>query len=130
MTAVLLDSHVLHWWASEPERLSRAAAQAVTDADELAVASISWFELAWLARHERIILTVPIRSWLEGLAGQVRTVTVTPAIAAMAVSLPASFPGDPADCLIYATAIEQGWALVTKDERLRRHRHPQKIAVW
>ena len=130
MTAVLLDSHVLHWWASEPERLSRAAAQAVTDADELAVASISWFELAWLARHERIILTVPIRSWLEGLAGQVRTVTVTPAIAAMAVSLPASFPGDPADRLIYATAIEQGWALVTKDERLRRHRHPQKIAVW
>ena len=46
MTTVLLDSHVLHWWSSEPDRLSHAAAHVVSSADELAVASISWFELA------------------------------------------------------------------------------------
>ena len=99
-------------------------------ADELAVASITWFELAWLAQHERIIVAIPIRSWLQELADQVRTVSTTPAIAATAVSLPNSFPGDPADRLIYATAIEQGWPLVTKDERLRGHRHPRRITVW
>jgi PIN domain nuclease of toxin-antitoxin system len=130
MTTVLLDSHVVHWWSAEPERLSRSAAQAVEGADELAVASITWFELAWLAEHERIIVTVPTRSWLEGLAGQVRTVGTTPAIAATAVSLPASFPGDPADRIIYATAIEHGWSLVTKDQRLRRHRHPRRLTIW
>lgn len=130
MTTVLLDSHVLHWWASEPEFLSRPAAEAVTTADALAVASISWFELGWLAQHERIIVTVPIRSWLQELSDQVRTVGITPAIAATAVALPNSFPGDPADRLIYATAIEHGWPLVTKDERLRRHRHPRQITVW
>lgn len=130
MTTVLLDSHVLHWWSSEPDRLSRAAARAVANADELAVASISWFELAWLARNERITLAVPIRSWLEELAGDVRTIGATPAVAATAVSLPASFPSDPADRLIYATAIEHGWSLVTKDERLRRHKHPRTITVW
>jgi PIN domain nuclease of toxin-antitoxin system len=130
VTTVVLDTHVIHWWSAEPDRLSRTAAKALSEADELAVAAISWFELAWLASHERIVLTIPIRSWLERLAAQVRTVSITPAIAERAVALPSSFPGDPADRLIYATAIEHGWRLVTKDGRLRTHRHPRPIAVW
>ena len=130
MSAVVLDSHVLHWWSAEPERISAAAAKAIGEADELAVADISWFELAWLARHERIVLTIPIASWLDQLARQVRTITVTPAIAATAVALPSSFPGDPADRLIYATAAENGWRLITKDRRLRYHRAPQPVTLW
>lgn len=130
MTTVLLDTHVLHWWSAEPERVSRPAAQALSAADELAVASISWFELAWLAANERIAVAVPIRSWLDDLSQHVRTVGTTPAIAATAVSLPSTFPGDPADRLIYATAIEHGWQLVTKDRRMRSHRHPRKITTW
>lgn len=130
MTAVLLDTHVVHWWSIEPARLSHAAADAIANADELAIASVSWYELAWLAQHGRIVMTLPIRSWLDGLAGQLRTLEVTPAVAATAVALPSSFPGDPADRLIYATAIEHGWPLVTRDERLRRHRHPRRITVW
>ncbi len=127
---ILLDTHVVHWWSAEPERVSRAATQALNEADQLAVAAISWFELAWLARHERIVVRTPVRAWLAQLAGQLRTVAITPAIAETAVSLPASFPGDPADRLIYATAIERGWRLVTKDRRLRSHRHPSAVAVW
>jgi PIN domain nuclease of toxin-antitoxin system len=130
LTTVLLDTHVLHWWSAESQRLSPAASRALTEADELAVASITWFELAWLARHERITLTVPVLSWLDELAAQVRTVGISPAIAAAAAFLPSSFPGDPADRLIYATAIEHGWPLITKDERLRRHKHPRKPAIW
>ncbi len=127
---VVLDSHVVHWWSAEPTRISRDAGKALSEADELAVAAISWFELAWLAEHERIIVTIPIRSWLEQLAAQVRTLPLTPAIAAGAVSLPSSFPGDPADRLIYATAIEHGSRLITKDRKLRTHRHPQPVALW
>ena len=130
MTTVVLDSHVVHWWSAEPERISRVASKALSEADELAVAAISWFELAWLARHERIVVTIPIRSWLEQLGAQIRTLPLTPAIAAAAVSLPSSFPGDPADRLIYATAFEHGWRLVTKDRKLRAHRHPRPLAVW
>jgi PIN domain nuclease of toxin-antitoxin system len=126
----LLDTHVVHWWSAEPNRVSRAATAALSEADELAVSAISWFELAWLARHERILVTIPIRSWLERLASQVRTVGITPAIADAAVSLPSSFPDDPADRLIYATAIEHGWRLVTKDTALRSHRHPRPVALW
>jgi PIN domain nuclease of toxin-antitoxin system len=127
---VLLDTHVVHWWSAEPERVSVPARQALEDADELAVAAISWFELAWMARHERITLNIPIRSWLEGLAAQVRTLGVTPAIADTAVALPTSFPGDPADRLIYATAVEHDLRLVTKDRSLLDHPHPRSPAVW
>lgn len=130
MTTVVLDSHVLHWWSAEPKRISSVAAKALTDADELAVAAISWFELAWLAEHERIALTIPVRSWLGQLAAQVRTLPLTPSIAATAVALPSSFPGDPADRLIYATAIEHGTRLITKDRKLRAHRHPRPIVLW
>lgn len=68
MSTVLLDSHVLHWWSAEPAKLSRTATRTIEAADELAVASISWFGLAWLAEHERIVLAVPIRSWQDDLA--------------------------------------------------------------
>lgn len=130
MTTLLLDSHVLHWWAAEPDRLSRGASSAVNDADELAVASITWFELAWLARHDRIVVDVPIRAWLDEMAGSVRTIGTTPAIADAAVSLPGSFPGDPADRIIFATAIERGLRLVTKDRGMRTHKHARQIAIW
>jgi PIN domain nuclease of toxin-antitoxin system len=130
LSSILLDTHVIHWWSAESQRVSRPAREALDRADELVVAAISWYELAWLARHERIAVGVPIRSWLQGLASQVRTIGVTPAIADAAVALPSSFPGDPADRLIYATAIEQGLLLVTKDRAIRNHEHPRSIVVW
>jgi PIN domain nuclease of toxin-antitoxin system len=130
VTTILLDTHVVQWWSAEPARLSQPATRALDEADELAVAAISWFELAWLATHDRIRLMIPVRSWLERLAAHVRTIGITPAIAATAVSLPVSFPADPADRLIYATAIEYGWRLVTKDDRLRAHRHARPVALW
>ena len=130
MTTVLLDTHVVHWWSAEPERVSEAATKALSEADELAVADVSWFELAWLARHERIAVTIPVRSWLERLSAEVRTIGVTPAIADTAVSLPSTFPADPADRLIYATAIEHGWRLITKDRRLHEQRQPRPVTLW
>jgi PIN domain nuclease of toxin-antitoxin system len=130
MAAVLLDSHVVHWWSAEPKRVSKPARDSLEEADEHVVAAISWYELAWLAQHERIVVNIPIRSWLQGLAAQLRTVGVTPAIADTAAALPSSFPGDPADRLIYATAIEHGLKLVTKDRAIRDHDRLDSVAIW
>ena len=130
MGTVLLDTHVVHWWSAEPGRVGARARKALEGADELAVAAISWYELAWLARHDRISVAVPIRSWLQGLSEQVRTLGVTPAIADAAVNLPASFPADPADRLIYATAVEHGLPLITKDRAIRDHDRPGSPTVW
>lgn len=130
MSTILLDTHVVHWWSAEPKRVSAPARKALESADDLVIAAISWYELAWLAKHERIAVTVPIRSWLEGLGSQLRTLNLTPAVADTAVALPASFPGDPADRLIYATAIEHGFDLVTKDRAIRDHDHPRSLTIW
>jgi PIN domain nuclease of toxin-antitoxin system len=130
MDTLLLDTHVVHWWSAEPQRVSAAARDALDEAEELAVAAVTWYELAWLARHERIALNVPIRSWLQSLAAQLRTIGVTPAIADTAVSLSELFPGDPADRMIYATAIEHGLKLVTKDREIREHDSPRSVVVW
>jgi prevent-host-death family protein len=128
LTPLPLDSHVVHWWSAEPERISRAAATALNEAHELGIAAISWFELAWLAEHERIALTIPVRSWLDQVSARIRTLPLTPAFAATAVSLPSSFAGGRQ--LSYATAIEHGARLVTKDRRLRAQRHPKPLALW
>jgi PIN domain nuclease of toxin-antitoxin system len=130
MGAVLLDTHVVHWWSAEPGRVGAPARAVLEQADDLAVAAISWYELAWLAEHERIAVRIPVSSWLNGLAAQLRTIPITPAIAQTAVSLPSSFPGDPADRMIYATAVENDLQLVSKDKAMREHRHPRPIVVW
>jgi PIN domain nuclease of toxin-antitoxin system len=130
LNTVLLDSHTVHWWSAESRRLSRAAARAVSNAEHLAVASITWWELASLVRGERIKIQRPLRSWLEELAANFRTVPITPAIAETAASLSTAFPRDPVDRLIYATAIETGWPLITKDERMRDHPYPRRVVIW
>lgn len=127
---VLLDSHVVHWWSAEPTRVGARAAEAIREADTLAIADISWFELAWLAHNHRIVVAGPIDTWLQGLSSQLQTVPVTASTAARAVRLPTSFPGDPADRLIFATAAEHGWPLISKDEAMRAHRVPGVEIVW
>jgi len=130
VTTLLLDTHVVHWLTAEPNRLSQDAGEAIKSANTLAIAAITWYELAWLAHHGRIQTAVPVRSWLTGLAEDLLTLPITPAISETAASLPDSFPGDPADRLIYATAIEKGLQLVSKDRRLRAHRFPRPLVVW
>jgi PIN domain nuclease of toxin-antitoxin system len=44
---------------------------------------------------------------------------MTPQIVALAARLPASFPKDPADRVITATAMLEGIPLVTADQRIR-----------
>jgi len=130
MSTLLLDTHAVHWWSAEPSRLSRSAQRALDEAEELLIAAISWHELAWLARHGRISVDIPIRTWLDELGAHVRTVGLTPAIADTAVSLPSSFPGDPADRLIYASAIQQGTKLVTKDRSIAKHDVSRNLVLW
>ena len=42
----------------------------------------------------------------------------------------ASEPDRMSAAAIYATAVKRGWELVTKDRRLRNHRHPRPVTIW
>ncbi len=130
LTTLLVDSHVVYWMGASPERLSKVARRTIDDADEVAVAAITWYELSWLGEHDRLRLDVSPRTWIEATAPYFRTIALTPSIAATAGALPDALGGDPADRLIYATAVETGMDLITKDERLRAYRGPRKVCIW
>jgi PIN domain nuclease of toxin-antitoxin system len=60
LATALLVTNVVHWWSAEPERLSAAARRAMEGAEEVAVADVSWYELAWLVHHGRIDVARPV----------------------------------------------------------------------
>ncbi len=119
---IVLDTHAWLWWASAPKMLSRKARSAIEAADRIGISPISWLEIATLVRRGRISLDRDATVWIEQALDQerVETVALTPRIAVRAGSLADPFPGDPADRLIYASAVASGARLVTKDSALRR----------
>ena len=120
----LLDTHVLLWWLSGGERLSAAAAAAIDAAERILVSPISCWEVGMLARSGRIRLDRPIAIWIARIFDDRRSgvAQLSPEAAGWAGALDdARFPGDPADRLIYATAMENRVPLVSKDERLREY---------
>ena len=127
---VLADTHAYQWWLSEPERLSPAAGLALGAAAEVVVAAITWYELGWLAASGRIGVRGTVQAWLRRISMDVRTLGLTPSIAATAAGLPRTFPGDPADRLIFATAVENGIPIVSKDRAMHAHASLVQGVIW
>src|SRR5207302_8460833 len=119
---ILLDTHVLVWMASEPKQLSRRAREAIREARQttgVAVATITLWELAWLAENGRIQVSASVESFVRETVARVILKPMTPEIAALAVRLPAAFPNDPADRRITSTAMLEGSPLVRAAARIR-----------
>jgi PIN domain nuclease of toxin-antitoxin system len=118
---IVLDTHVLLWWQADGGRLSASAARAIEQADRLGLCPISFWEVALLVRKGRIALDRDPHRWATDVLRDER-IQLVPLSATAAITaglLPADgFEGDPADCLIYATAREHSVALVTKDRRI------------
>ena len=120
---LLLDTHILVWWVSEPRRMSpkqRRALSRASAATPLCVSDISLWEVAGLSERSRVRLSMPLRDWLESATAPplVRRLPISPAVAAEVASLPLTLDWDPADRIIVATARIHGLRLVTADERI------------
>jgi PIN domain nuclease of toxin-antitoxin system len=117
----VVDTHAWLWWVAEPARLGKAARRALNDARRVGVPAICCLEVAALAARGRVTLDRPPLAWLQDALGlpRVELVPLTPAVAVKAAGLPASFPGDPADRLVVATALIEAGVLVTKDSRIQ-----------
>jgi len=130
---ILLDTHVLVWMVSDSQRLSRIAARELRKAEqkgELAIASITLWELALLYHHGRLRASGSIESAIRVIIekSQVQVIEITPEIAALTTTFPETYPKDPGDRLIGATARAYGLTLVTQDEQIRSS--PLVRSIW
>ncbi len=116
---LLLDTHTLLWWQAGSDRLSARARRLIDGAPRLFLSAISVWELATLVDQARVALDRPTQIWVHDLLadGIVTLAELTPAIAVAAAQLD-EFTGDHADRIIYASAVQNGLPLVTKDGRL------------
>jgi PIN domain nuclease of toxin-antitoxin system len=127
---IVLDTHAWIWWTGSPGRLSARARAAVEAADALGVSAISVWELATLVAKKRLELDRDVLAWArQALAlPRVSLLPLTPEIAVASCTLPAAFPGDPADRIIVATARESAAAVVSRDARFREL--PELKTIW
>ena len=118
----VVDTHAWIWWLSDATRLGKRARRELETANRVGVPAICCLEVAALAARGRIALDRPPLDWLNDALAvrRVELMALSPAVAVRAAQLPVTFPGDPADRLIVATALVEGASVVTRDNRIRR----------
>lgn len=119
-TPLLLDTHILVWAVTEPERMSPGAREIIERAELIYVSAVSAWEIVQLAVRGRLILDGDARRWVARAMEMVGAVPfpLTFDIAMEAAQL-AYEHRDPADRFLIATARVHDLLLVTADRRIR-----------
>jgi PIN domain nuclease of toxin-antitoxin system len=118
---ILLDTHAILWWVTNPAKLSAVATKEIGRADAILVSPLSCWEVAILQRRGRLRLDREILEWVRDLfaTDRIEPAALTSTAAVAAETLGEGFPNDPIDRLLYATARERGVSFITKDRGIR-----------
>jgi PIN domain nuclease of toxin-antitoxin system len=123
---ILLDTHIVVWLAFEETRISRPAQAAIDEARQavrgLAISDFTLFELSSLFRKKQFSLITSPESFLAEVERRFVILPITANVALRAFSFPASYPKDPADRIIGATALIEDIPLITADREIRKSR--------
>lgn len=115
---VLLDTHVVVWAATTPERLG-AGRQLVADADQRLLSAVCVWELAIKQGLGKLSVGSDVRTWTRRTVRELALdhLAVMSEHAAAVEHLP-YVHRDPFDRLLVAQAIAEGAVLLTAEERL------------
>jgi PIN domain nuclease of toxin-antitoxin system len=113
---LLLDTHVLLWWLSDDERLTRPMRQAIGDSNTAVVVSAaSAWEMAIKAALGKLVAPEGLVAELERQGFDQISVTVDDAVHAGALP---RHHNDPFDRMLIAQALRRGLTLVTADRHI------------
>ena len=121
--SVLLDTCAAIW-LMDAAPMTQASLDAIRAAQRahagVFVSPVSAWELATLARKNRIQLNRSPEVWFDTLLGLpgIRLAPMPPSVLIASASLPGEPPRDPADRIIAATARAQGQTIITRDGEL------------
>lgn len=122
MNEILLDTHVLIWYANgnELNKRTQKIIDSAIQAHTIYLAAISLWEISMLVVKKRIILAMPCLEWTNRVIRELhlQILPITPNIAVDSCDLPGNFHGDPADRLIVGTARTHGMTLLTRDSTI------------
>ena len=113
---LLLDTHVYIWVLMDSRKLTKAARQAILDADDVFVSAASIWDAAIKARLGKLDVDVNLPA-SEIQASGFSALTTRAAHAAKVRELP-DIHGDPFDRLLIAQAMSEPLRLMTADGRL------------
>ena len=112
------------WLMSDPDKLSGKARAAIevsrTNGEGISVCDITLLELTTLASGGRIRLGISLESLLLEVESRFVVLPISSRACARAMSFPTTYPKDPADRIIGATALVEGLSLITADREIRR----------
>lgn len=133
---ILLDTHALIWWQALDSKLSARAAAAIEEARSVFVSAVSCWEVGMLVTKGRVALNRDLSQWVADMESEpaIELVSLSPRAGVTTAALVQDgFPGDPADGLLYATAVELHVPFVTADTRIERYARDGRIPcriVW
>ncbi|MFZ0291138.1 MAG: type II toxin-antitoxin system VapC family toxin [Candidatus Sulfotelmatobacter sp.] len=123
---ILVDTHVVVWLAFDQGQLSKNARAAINEARQngegLAISDITLLELMTLTSKGRIRLDISLESFLREIEARFIVLPISGRACVRALGLPATYPKDPADRIIGATALVEGLSLLTADRAIQRSR--------
>ena len=125
---IVLDTSALVFWTLNRDRLSRTAAQAISDADRIALSSISIWEIGIKAKKEKLSIPTSIQEFTDKLE-QIDRLDILPVdVQTWIKNLELDWDHrDPADRTIVATASLHACPLVTSDSAIRAF---YSQAIW
>jgi PIN domain nuclease of toxin-antitoxin system len=127
---ILLDTHVLLWWALDPEHLSAMARTTLAELEQTSgfASAISIWELSVKVKRKKLELPLHIEEFARRLerGGVITLLPVDTEIWLRSLTLPWEH-ADPADRVIVATALSRGVPVLTKDAAIHGFSGVQSI---